>query len=149
MELCLNFVADGTCHVDGRRCILGARGATARNEDHECELHGDFDVWVVGRNLLVTDLGFPAEEPVKCLALRINETVAMSVASEISKRDALPLTTSKRTCERCGAPYWMSQHVRKSSLNQNAPARFCPKCLDGVDHFEIDDRLGEQRGWCG
>jgi hypothetical protein len=43
----------------------------------------------------------------------------------------------------------MTQHPHRSGLNQNARAEFCPKCVEGVDHLEMDRRLGEQRSWCG
>jgi ferredoxin len=147
--LCLNFIENGTCHVNGRKCILGARGAIARNEDYECELHGGFDVWVTDHNLLVTDLGFPAEEPIQSLALRVNEEAAMAIALVKSDELTLPLTTSKRKCIRCGELYWMSSHVRSPGLIQNGCARVCPKCLGDVEGLEMERRLGEQRYWCG
>ena len=147
--MCLNFVENGTCHIDGRKCILGARGAAARNEDSECELHGEFDVWVVAGNLLVTDLGFPPEEPVQSVALGVNETVAMTIAADKSEQMGMPLTTSKRKCIQCGTLYWMSRHVRDSGIIQNGYTDFCPNCFCRVDSLQTKKRLDEQRYWCG
>ena len=147
--MCLNFVENAKCHVNGRKCILGARGAVARNGDHECVLHGEFDVWAIGDRLLVTDLGFPPEEPAQSLALGVNETVAMALASEKSERAAMSLTTSKRRCIRCGALYWVSEHVRVSGLIQNGYTNFCPTCFAHADSLEVKRRLAERRYWCG
>ena len=147
--LCLNFIENGRCHLNGGSCALGTRGAAARNENRECTLHGDFDVWVTDRGLLVTDLGFPPEEPTQSLALGVNETVAMCIASEKSKEVGVPLVTSERRCIRCGASYWMSQHIRTSGLTQNGYTNFCPTCFIHVDRSEVENKLGEQRHWCG
>jgi len=146
--LCLNFIENGTCHIDGRKCILGPRGAAAKNEDGECELQGGFDVWLLNQSILVTDLGPPAKEPVRDLALGVNENVAMSIASDNSKKASRYVTTSKRTCIRCGGLYWMSQHLRVSGLAQIGHTKLCPKCVDS-DDADIASRLGERRQWCG
>ena len=148
-RLCLNFIEDGKCHVDGRSCILGSRGAAARNEDHECELHGGFDVWVTEGKVMVTDLGFPPEEPVQSIALGVNETVAMATASEKSKQMGIPTTTSKRECIRCGAYYWVSHHARVPGLTRRGFVTFCPDCLSRLDHLDAESKLGENRYWCG
>lgn len=148
-QLCLNFVEDGKCHVDGRSCILGSRGATARNENHECELQGVFDVWISQGSVLVTDLGFPPDEPVQSVALGVNETVAMTTGLEKSKERGIPMTTTKRECIQCGALYWVSQHVRTSGLTRRGFVTFCPDCLGGLDRPEVENRLGLNRHWCG
>ena len=147
--MCLNFIEDGKCHVNGRTCNLGLRGATARNEDHECELHGSFDVWVTQGTVLITDLGFPPEEPVQSIALGVNETVAVQVASEKSKQTGIPVTTTKRRCIQCGVFYWVSQHVRTHGLTQRGYVTFCPGCLGRLDHPTAESKLGENRHWCG
>ena len=147
--LCLNFIENGKCHINGGKCILGARGAAARNEDHECKMHGEFDVWILGERLLVTDLGYPPEEPAKDLALGVNESVAMAVTLKESKRAGLPVTTSKRKCIQCGTLYWMSGHVRVSGMIQNGYTNFCPKCFGHVDSVGVEKRLADQRYWCG
>ena len=137
------------CHLNGSKCILGARGAFVKNEDRECAFHGDFDVWVTTKSLLVTDLGFPSEEPIRCIALRVNESVATELASEKSKQMRLPLETSKLKCAQCGALYWSSQHVRAPGLIQNVYANFCPECFSHTDPSEMERRLERQRRWCG
>jgi hypothetical protein len=147
--LCLNFMEDGKCHVNGRSCILGPRGAVARNQDHECELHGGFDVWVTNGSILVTDLGFPPDEPVQSIALGVNETVAIQTASEKSNQMGIPLTTSKRICIECGALYWVSQHVRTLGLSRRGYVTFCPDCLGWLDQPDVGSRLSEARHWCG
>lgn len=148
--VCLNFVENGKCHVNGRDCILGARGAVAKNENHECELHGGFDVWVMhDGGLLVTDLGIPSEEPAQCLAFGVSESVAMTVGLEKTDQTGKPLRTSKRRCIRCGALYWMSQHNRTSGLIRYGYATFCPQCFDSIDYRDMGKRLSEQRYWCG
>lgn len=147
--MCLNFIEDGKCHVNGRKCILGNRGATARNGDRECELHGDFDVWITQGNLLVTDLGFPPEEPAQSIALGVNEAIATQVASEKSKQMGISQMTSKRKCTQCGELYWVSQHVRTSGMARRGYVIFCPDCLGRVDHADIERTLGENHHWCG
>jgi len=148
-QLCLNFIEDGKCHVNGRRCLLGPRGAAAKNEDRGCELHGGFDVWGARGNLLVTDLGFPPDEPVQSFALGVNETVAMQIASAKSREMGIPLTTSKRKCMQCGNMYWVSEHVRTAGLTRRGYVTFCPSCLGRADHAEVESKLGENRHWCG
>lgn len=148
-SLCLNFIEDGKCHVNGRSCLLGSHGAAAKNEDRECGLHGRFDVWTVQGSILVTDLGFPPDEPIQSLALGVNETVAMQTASEKSRQIGLPLTTSKRKCIQCGSMYWVSEHLRTTGLSRRGFVTFCPSCLGRVSHAEVESKLGENRHWCG
>ena len=147
--MCLNFVEYGTCHVDGRKCLLGPRGAVSKNEDRECELHGAFDVWLVGHSILVTDLGQPVEEPAQDLALGVNENTAMSVAEDRSREYGMPIVAGKRSCIQCGDQYWISQHTHASALAQNSRAHLCPKCISTSSEVEIARKLGEQRQWCG
>ena len=147
--MCLNFVEDGKCHVNGRSCMLGRRGAAARNADSECELHGVFDVWVAQGNVLVTDMGFPPDEPVQSVALGVNENVAMQAASEKSELLGIPLTTSKRKCVQCGGFYWASKHTHTSGLTLRGYVTFCPSCLGRVNRAEVESKLGKNRHWCG
>jgi len=147
--LCLNFIDDKKCHINGRSCILGPRGATARNEDRQCQLHGDFDVWITQGTLLITDLGFPPEEPVQSIALGVNETVAMQVVEEKSMQLGIPLTTSKRRCMQCGKLYWVSRHTRTYGLARRGYVTFCPDCLGRLDRSTVESKLGENRYWCG
>jgi len=129
---------------------LGADGATAKNADEECELHGNFDVWLTQHDdLLITDMGFPSEEPKQCLALGVNESVAQRIALEKSRQLRSLLTTTKRRCIRCGFLYWISQHARPSGLGEMGHAYFCPTCIGWVVDQEMERRLGAQRYWCG
>lgn len=146
--MCLNFVDNGTCSVTGKECILGAHGADSKNEAHECGLQGDYDVWVMHDGVLVTDLGIPSKEPVQCLALGVNEQVAVAVASARSKLTAKPLQTSKRKCVRCGTLYWVSEHKRAHGLVTYGYGTFCPRCF-GPEHLEIGKSCSEVHYWCG
>ncbi len=149
VSVCLNFIEEGRCHVNGRPCILGPRGATAKNEGHECELHGHFDVWIANGNMLVTDLGFPPEEPVQTVALGVNETVALQIASDKSRLMRIPLTTSKRRCIQCAGSYWVSEHIHSSGFTRRAFVSFCPDCLGRFDLSTVEGKLGKNRYWCG
>jgi hypothetical protein len=147
--MCLNFIEGGKCHVNGRDCILGPLGATARNEDHDCQLHGGFDLWITQGRLLITDMGFPPEEPVQSIALGVNETVAMQVGEEKSLQLGISLTTSQRRCAQCGTFYWVSRHTRTSGLAHRGSVTFCPDCLSRFDYSVVESKLGENRHWCG
>jgi hypothetical protein len=148
--VCLNFIEGGGCHVNGGKCLLGDSGAAAKNADRGCELHGEFDVWLTEHNdLLITDMGFPSEEPKQCLALGVNEKVAQTIALEKSKNLRTLLMTSKRRCIRCETLYWISQHKQSFGLLENGHSNFCPKCVAHVDDQEMEIKLGAQRYWCG
>lgn len=148
--MCLNFVEGGGCHVLDGKCLLAERGATVRNSDGECELHGRFDVWLTEHNdLLITDMGFPSDEPKQCLALGVNESLARSIAMDKSKKLVTRVVTSERRCIRCGAFYWISQHKVSSGLAETGHSNFCPECIDRVTDQERERRLGAQRYWCG
>jgi len=147
--MCLNFMADEKCHVNGKLCILGSRGALAKNEDHECELHGPFDVWVTDGKLLVTDLGSPTEEPIQTIALGVNEPLALKIASEKSTLMRIPLITSQRKCLHCGATYWVSQHTHSSGLTKRAYVTFCPECVQRLPASSVENKLRENCYWCG
>jgi DNA-directed RNA polymerase subunit RPC12/RpoP len=148
--LCMNFIERGFCHVTGEKCFLGLRGATAKNVDGECELHGRFDVWLTQRNdLLITDMGFPAEEPKQCFALGINEHLARSIASERAKQMKTSVLTTQRRCIKCGTQYWMTQYRDSLGLLETGRANFCPNCRASEIDEEMERRLGAQRYWCG
>ena len=148
--MCMNFIEGGFCHVTGEKCSLGLRGASAKNADGECELHGSFDVWLTQRNdLLITDMGFPAEEPKQCLALGINESLARGIASEKAKRLGGAVLTSQRRCIRCGTQYWMTQYRDSRGVLETGHANFCPNCRAFGTDEEMERRLGAQRYWCG
>jgi hypothetical protein len=149
-SLCLNFVEGGGCHLIDRKCLLGERGATAKNPDGECEFHGKFDVWLTEHNdLFITDMGFPSDEPKQCLALGVHESLARTIALEKSKKLVSRVMTSERRCIRCEAFYWISQHKRTLGLLEVGRNNFCPECIDSVTDQERERRLGAQRYWCG
>lgn len=149
-SLCLNFVEGGECHLIDGKCLLGDRGATAKNSDGECEFHGKFDVWLTEHNyLLITDMGFPSDEPKQCLALGVKESLARTIAMEKSKKLVTKVMTSERRCSRCEALYWTSQHKRSSGLVETGYNNFCPECINLVTDQERERKLGAQRYWCG
>lgn len=148
--MCLNFVEGGRCYLIDGECLLGERGAIAKNSDGECEFHGKFDVWLTNANdVFITDMGFPSDEPKQCLALGVNENLARNIAAEKSKKFATKVMTSERRCVRCGTPYWVSQHQRPPGLHETGHNHFCPGCIDSVTELEKEIRLGAQRYWCG
>jgi hypothetical protein len=146
----MNFIEGGFCHVTGEKCSLGPRGATAKNADRECELHGNFDVWLTQKNdLLITDMGFPAEEPKQCFALGINQQLARSIAMEKAKKMETSILTTQRKCIKCGTQYWMTQYRDSPGLLETGHANFCPDCRASKIDEETERRLGTQRYWCG
>ncbi|MGA3110309.1 MAG: hypothetical protein ABSD99_12805 [Candidatus Bathyarchaeia archaeon] len=148
--MCLNFVEGGRCHLIDGKCLLGERGATAKNSDGECEFHGKFDVWLTDRNdVFITDMGFPSDEPKQCLALGVKESLARTIATEKSEKFATTVMTSERGCIRCEALYWVSQHERSLGLHETGHNHFCPQCIGRVTDEEKERRLGAQRYWCG
>ena len=147
--MCMNFVEGGICHINGEKCLLGARGATARNVHGECEFHGKFDVWLTQQNnLLLSDIGAPAEEPKQCFALGVNERLAREVAGEKAKQLGTHVLTSQRTCIRCGTNYWMTEHGDSVGLLEIGHAHLCPNCETIRSDGDVE-RLGTQRYWCG
>jgi len=128
---------------------LGLSGASARNKDGMCVLHGSFDVWLTEKNsLLITDLGFPSDDPKKCLALGVNE----ALAREIAKKEALQLKTSiltsERRCSNCQRSYWVSEHDRSPGLFEIGAGNLCRDCINRKS-VEVEERHGVQRYWCG
>jgi hypothetical protein len=149
-SLCLNFVLGGDCHATGSKCILGPRGALVKNDALECELHGRYDVWVLQDDqLLVTDLGFPSEEPKQCLALGVNQRLAARIAGERSQALGTPILTTQHKCLQCGTRFWMSQHDASSVTPETGKGHFCPKCINQETERTISGRLGALGYWCG
>ena len=148
--MCLNFVQGGGCYATGEECLLGLRGTSASNEASDCELHGRFDVWVTQNNeLLVTDMGFPAEEPKQCLALGINETLARKIAEDRAKQSQSQITTTQRRCFNCRMPYWISEHEYSSGLRKIGQGYLCPNCINDGGKADLEKKLGILRYWCG
>lgn len=150
VRLCLNFVEGGNCYATGGRCSLGSRGALAKNDALECDLQGKFDVWVMqGNRLLVTDLGFPSDDPKQCLALGINERLATQIAGEKARQSGCTVLTTQRKCLRCDTKFWMSEHVSLSYAAQTAKAYFCPTCIRQETEESVARKLGVLGYWCG
>ena len=148
--MCLNFVIGGNCHATGGKCTLGAMGASVKNETLECELHGRYDVWVLQDNrLLVTDLGFPSEEPKQCLALGINQGLAARIAAEKSQKLGTSILTTQQVCFQCGCRFWVSQHHGSSSAAEPGKRYLCPTCLGKESEGSAAQRLGLLGTWCG
>jgi hypothetical protein len=146
--LCLNFVEGGECHLTGGKCLLGLSGASAENRNSGCEFHGNFDVWVTGKNqILITDLGFPSEEPKQCLALGINETIARKIASDKVDKLRTSILTTERRCLKCRRKFWITQHTSNAGLLDTGKNYLCPDCIGEVR--SIEDRLGVLCYWCG
>jgi DNA-directed RNA polymerase subunit RPC12/RpoP len=146
--LCLNFVEGGDCHLTGGKCLLGLSGASAANRNGDCEFHGIFDVWVTQKNqLLITDMGFPSEEPKQCLALGINETLARKIASDKVDKLGTCILTTERRCLKCRRQFWITQHTSKFGLLETGKGYFCPDCIS--EGRSIEERLGVLRYWCG
>ncbi len=147
--MCLNFVQGGGCNATGGKCLLGLRGASARNEDGECEFQGRFDVWVTQTNeLLITDMGFPSEEPKQCLAFGINETLARKIAEDRVQDFQTSVATTERRCLKCEKLYWVSEHEPVSGLREVGQGYLCAHCMfEG--NGDVKRRLGVLRYWCG
>jgi collagenase-like PrtC family protease len=148
--VCLNYVQGASCYATSGRCLLGSRGALASNYHGECELHGKFDVWVTHENdLLITDLGFPSEEPKQCLALGVSESLARSIADGKPKQFARSVLTSQRICVKCVRRYWVSDHKPSSGLLKLRHGSFCPDCLPENSGQALEKELGALGYWCG
>ena len=148
--MCLNFVQGGDCYATGAKCLLGLEGTSAKNTDHECLLHGKYDVWVMQDNgLLISDLGFPSEEPKQCLALGINEKLAKQIAAERSRKLGTTVLTTERKCLGCGRPFWYSDHENSPWNAETGKGYFCPDCLSHETEQSMTRKLGKLGYWCG
>jgi len=148
-KLCQNFVQRGGCHATGGKCLLGSRGMYAKNQDRGCELHGGFDVWLTGQNdLLITDLGFPSEEPKQCLALGVNEALARRISQARAQELRTSVLTTQRICFKCHKQYWMSEHTEEEGLREVGKSKFCSHCISDRK-MEDKEKLGAQQYWCG
>jgi hypothetical protein len=142
--VCFNFVEGGRCYATGTECLLGTRGVSANNRDAVCALHGRFDVWLTEKDqLLVTDLGFPAEEPKQCLALSVNEALARKIACDKASELGSSILTTERTCLKCGSQYWISGH----KLPATGKSRLCPNCIANVT--ALQEKPNVLDSWCG
>jgi hypothetical protein len=131
-------------------CLLGDRGVSAKNDVGECELQGRFDVWLMEDNrLLVSDLGFPSEEPKQCLALGVREGLAKRIAEEKSLQLATEIATSERKCLSCRRIYWISDHETSVKQVEIAKGYFCPTCIGKETEETMVRKLGNLGYWCG
>ena len=149
--MCLNFVKrNGSCCATGDKCLLGEKGTSARNEDNDCPLHGRFDVWVMQDNrILITDLGFPSDEPKQCMALGISEELSKKIALERSRQLGTTVLTTERKCIGCGQPYWYSKHQTKAGQAEIGKGNFCLDCIAHQNEVLLTGKLGDLRYWCG
>lgn len=148
--LCLNFVEGGGCHATGGKCLLGPNSASAKNRDGGCELHGTFDVWLTHKNdLLITDMGFPSEEPKQCFALGVHLTLARKIAASKMRQLRTSVITSEHRCFKCHERYWVSEHRRLTGLLEIGIGYLCPDCIGESKSVDVEERLGVLRYWCG
>ncbi len=148
--MCLNFIQGGNCYATGGKCILGPKGASVKSESLVCELHGSYDVWIMqDDNVLVTDLGFPSDEPRRCLALGINHELAARIAGEQSRKTGSMIVTTQRRCLRCGSLFWISEHRVSSGTLETAKGYFCPNCALHETQESVVRELGVLGCWCG
>jgi hypothetical protein len=81
--MCLDY-KDGNCIVKGKKCQFGEDG-----EDlpmGECDLHGDYDVWLANDKIILAKVGEEPEDKEKVLAYGLNFLVADEMAYKRSKK---------------------------------------------------------------
>jgi len=148
--LCLNFVEGDGCYATGGKCLLGLNGASAKNRDGGCELHGKFDVWLTHKNdLLITDTGFPSDEPKQCFALGVHLTLARQIAANKMRQLRTSVITTERRCFKCQERYWVSEHRRPAGLLEIGIGYLCPDCIGESKSVDVEQRLGVLQYWCG
>lgn len=134
--------------MTGGECLLGLNGASAHNQNSDCALHGKFDVWLTEKNqLLITDMGFPSEEPKQCLALGVNEDIARKLARNKATELRTSILTTESKCLKCGRQYWVNEHKLHSGLLETGKNRLCPDCIGEIKGLE--EKLGVLGYWCG
>ena len=157
--MCLNYVQDGACLIDGKSCLLGTGGNEARNHDHKCPRHGPFDVWRTREDLiLISDLGGPYEGVKDCYGLRISLQEATRAAQNQVQQLATRIVTTQRECGRCGVRFWPRAELAEGSALNRAAGYFCASCLklasetDLGEHWrKIDEDTPhiDLSEWCG
>lgn len=140
LGLCLNYIQGGLCLLDGRPCLLGARGQEALNQDRQCSRHGSFDVWRTREGLiLISDLAGPCEGAVDCYGLGIS----LQEATEAAKREAQSLSaktvTTERKCAKCGERFWPRGDLTKTITPSRASGYFCASCLKLASEAELHE----------
>lgn len=145
----MNFVEGGGCHVLANACILGVKGASARNQDGECPIHGQFDLWVMQNDdLLISDIGSPSEEPKQSVALGISQPLAETIARGRSAKTGVRVLTTQRRCLVCANSFWMSQHGR-GVMALEGVGNLCPACAAKGSRALLPGQLEGLRHWCG
>jgi hypothetical protein len=148
--LCMNYVEGGRCHLLAKACLLGAKGASAKNQDGECPIHGQIDVWVMQNDdLLISDIGSPSEEPKQSVALGINQPLAESIAHSRSAQTGAKVLTTQRRCLACANLFWMSEHSRREAMAQEGVGNICPTCTEKRSGAPLPGHLDRLRHWCG
>ena len=99
--------------------------------------------------MLITDMGFPSEEPKQCLALGVNENLARRIAAERAQKFGTSVLTSQRKCFKCGRRYWVSEHNHASGLQEIGQGYLCPDCMQKDTRKDFEKELGALRYWCG
>jgi hypothetical protein len=147
--MCLNYVQGGKCYATRQDCLLGQNGASAPNDSGKCSLHGKFDVWVTHDDrLLISDLGFPSEEPKQSLALGITEDLAAEIARKRSRELGTRIVTTERMCLGCSKGYWYSGHENSKGV-EIGRGYLCPDCLRNETEQGFATKLGSLGYWCG
>ncbi|MDP6613135.1 MAG: hypothetical protein QF673_03865 [Candidatus Hydrothermarchaeota archaeon] len=86
--MCRNY-NDSKCIANNdKKCLLGKDGAEAKQGD--CELHGDYNVWKLKDEVVVSNTGREPEGG-KVLGYRINFLTADEQAYKKSKRLKVPV----------------------------------------------------------
>ncbi len=158
--MCLNYIQNGHCLVDGGPCLLGLHGSEARNEHGECIRHGPFEVWRTQEDLiLVSDLGGPLGGVKDCHALGVSLEEARRTAQAISRNTGAKVVTTERTCNKCGGRYWPRAESAKCGTPNRLAGYFCPSCAQLTDETTPDDHPKEVEAqemghinlssWCG
>ncbi len=158
--MCLDYVQGGACLIDGKSCLLGARGNEAKNHDRECPKHGPFDVWRTKEGtILISDFGGPFEGVKDCFGLGISLQEATQVAQNHAQRLATGIVTTQRKCGKCGASFWPRAHLGEGITINRAAGHFCASCLELVSETDLEEdrrRIDaedtphiESSEWCG
>jgi|Deesub1362A_J573_1020465.scaffolds.fasta_scaffold00023_221 hypothetical protein len=86
--MCLNY-KDGNCIVTNKKCKFGEDGEDLSMGD--CDLHGDYDVWVTDKKIIVAKTEKGSKGEGKVLGYGLNFLVADELAYKKSKKLELPV----------------------------------------------------------
>lgn len=99
--------------------------------------------------LLVSDLGFPSEEPKQCLALGINEQLARQIVGVSLRQIGITFLTTERKCLGCEKKFWYSGHELSTKQAQIGRGYICPNCISHETEDDLARKLGNLGYWCG